>query len=101
MMNLSLPEIRYINGTLIDSVAKIGIFGVNVSTNTSNSTVTNATGFYSLAVRSGFYNLTARLDPTYYMNSSVSVSTVKKVMVKQDIVLVKKPTGNITGTVGS
>ena len=50
-----LPEIRFINGTVIDSVNKTGISGVKVFTNTSISTITNAAGFYSFEVTSGNY----------------------------------------------
>jgi hypothetical protein len=95
-----LPAIRYINGTVIDSVNKTNIPGVKVSTNTNLSTTTNASGFYSFAVTSGTYNLTATFDIRYYTNST-TVSTTGKAVVMQDIELVKKPTGNITGSVTS
>ena len=94
-----LPSVRYINGTVIDSVNKTGIMGVAVSTNTSLSTITNATGFYSFTVTSGAYELTAKLDPTYYTNNTITVSTIGSAVVIQDIELLKKPTGTITGTV--
>ncbi len=97
-VNPILPAIRYINGTVMDSATEAGLAGAAVSTNTSVSTTTNATGFYSLAVTEGTYALTARLDPAYY-NNTLSVSTVGSAVVVQDIELVKKPTGNITGSV--
>jgi hypothetical protein len=93
-----LPQIRFINGTVIDSVSKEVISGVTVSAS-SLSTSTNATGFYSLAVASGSYDLKATFDVRYYTNSSITVSTVGNAVVVQDIELVKKPTGNITGVV--
>jgi len=94
-----LPAIRFINGTVIDSVTKTSISGVTVFTNTSPPTTTNATGFYSFAVTSGTYNLTAKLEPTYYVNNTITISTVLSAVVLQDIELLKKPTGNITGSV--
>ncbi len=93
-----LPAV-YINGTVMDSVNKTGISGVKVSTNTSRSTITNETGFYSFSVTSGEYNLTADYDITYYTNSSVIVSTGSSSFLVQDIELLKKPTGNISGRV--
>jgi len=94
-----LPPVRFINGTVIDCAKKTGILGVTVSTNTNLSTMTNETGFYSLAVVAGKYNLTARFEPTYYLNSSVTVSTEFSAVVVHDIELVRKPTGNITGSI--
>ncbi|NJD54460.1 MAG: carboxypeptidase regulatory-like domain-containing protein [Candidatus Methanoperedens sp.] len=88
----------FINGTVMDSVSKTGIAGVNVFTNTSISTRTNETGFYSLAVTTGTYDLTA-MYVTHYPNSSVTVSTGLSDVVIQDIELIEKQTGNITGTV--
>jgi len=95
----TLPSVRYINGTVIDSLNPIvKIPGVTVTAGILTTT-TNATGFYSFAVPDGSYSLTATLDPTYYPNSSIPVSTVGKLVAVQNIKLVKKPTGNITGTV--
>ena len=59
----------------------------------------NETGFYSLSLTSGSFDLTAGLVPGYYTNSSVTVSTELRAVVIQDIELVMKPTGNITGIV--
>ncbi|MCZ7356134.1 MAG: hypothetical protein O8C66_07270 [Candidatus Methanoperedens sp.] len=94
-----LPTIRFINGTVMDSSNKTGIAGVTVSTSTCLSTTTNASGFYSFAVSAGTYGLTARLDPTYYTNNTITVSTLLSAVVVQDNELVKKPTGTITGSV--
>ncbi|VVB85631.1 Uncharacterised protein [uncultured archaeon] len=52
--------------------------------------MTNATGFNSLEVTSGIYNLTAAYDITYYTNSSVTVSTASGAVVLQDIELLKR-----------
>lgn len=95
-----LPEIRHINGTVIDSINKTSIAGVTVSANSTLSTTSNATGFYSFAVNNGTYNLTATFDITYYTNTT-TVSTIGQAVVVQDIELMKKPTGNIIGSVTS
>lgn len=95
-----LPEMRFINGTVMDSINKTGIAGVTVSTNTSLYT-TNATGFYSLALAAGTYDLTAKFDPRYFTNYTINVSTFGSAVVVQDIELTKKPTGMITGGISN
>jgi len=92
------PLVRYINGTLFDSIDKTGIPGGVVFTNTSIS-ITNSSGFYSLAVSAGTYDLTAMYDPKYYPNNTLTVTTDFSAAVTQDIQLLKKPTGNITGRI--
>jgi len=95
----SLPSVRYINGTVIDSgISHTPLAGVTVST-TGASTVTDGSGKYSLAVVSGSYPLTASYDIRYYTNSSVTVSTAFDAVVNQVIVLQLKPVGTISGTV--
>ncbi|NJD54668.1 MAG: hypothetical protein FIB07_17640 [Candidatus Methanoperedens sp.] len=96
-----LPSVRYINGSVIDSVTKTAIPGVTVSINTSLPTMTNETGFYSFTVTEGTFDLSAKLDPTYNANSSIIVSTIGSAVVIQDIELVKKPTGTISGIVSN
>jgi hypothetical protein len=96
-----LPTIKFINGTVIDSSSKKGIPDAIVYTNTSDSTVTNATGFYSFAVTEGTYELTAKFDPVYYLNNTITISTIGSEFVLQDIELTKKPTGTITGAVSN
>lgn len=93
-----LPGQKFINGTVMDNVNKTGIAGVKVSANASISTTTNPSGFYSMAVTSGTYDITATFEPTYYANTSI-ISTGLGAVVVKDIELVKKPTGNITGGV--
>jgi hypothetical protein len=93
-----LPIIRFINGTVMDSFTKIGIQGVTVSTNASISTTTNASGFYSLAITAGAYDLTGTFAPSYYTNSTTVLTTLSTSVV-QDIELTKKPIGMITGSV--
>lgn len=63
------------------------------------STTTNTTGFYSFAVTSGTYDLTAKIDPIYYANNTITLSTIGKDFVIQEIELLKKPTGTISGSV--
>ncbi|MDO8725737.1 MAG: DUF2341 domain-containing protein [Candidatus Methanoperedens sp.] len=92
-----LPQIRFINGTVMDSESKEVISDVTVSTG-SLSTTTNATGFYSLGVTDGTFVLTATFDITYYTNTT-TVSTIGEAFVWHDIELVKKPLGTITGSV--
>lgn len=86
----------YINGTV--KSGGIGVGGVTVSTNTSITTTTDASGFYSLAVTAGAYQLTAAREPVYYTNSSVTAAVVSGVVVR-DIELIETPTGTITGSV--
>jgi hypothetical protein len=94
-----LPAIRFINGTVMDSVNRTGIAGVTVSANTSLSAKTNASGFYSFAVNAGSYNLSAKFEPMYYRNNTITISMIGSAVVVQDVMLVKKPMGNITGKV--
>jgi subtilisin family serine protease len=93
-----LPSVRFINGTVMDSITKEMLSGVTVST-PGASTTSNQTGFYSLTIASSTYPITATYDIRYYTNSSLTISTVGSAVVVQDIELIKKPTGNITGTV--
>lgn len=93
------PTTAFIKGTVKDSANKMGLSGVTVSTNTSLSSTTNATGFYSFAVTAGAYDLTAKFEPTYYMNNTIKLSTIGSAVVVKDIELLKKPIGTITGKV--
>jgi predicted phosphodiesterase len=87
----------FINGTVMDSVSKSGLAEVEVLTDRGLSTKTNATGFYSFEVTpETTYTLMAAFEPMYYPNSTtVSTSWV----VLQDIELLKKPNGTITGKI--
>lgn len=97
-VDYTLPPIRFINGTVKDNSTGDSLADVTVSANSTLSTITNTTGFYSFAVSEGSYNLTASFDIRFYTNTT-TVSTVGKAVVLQDIELLKKPTGNITGSV--
>lgn len=94
-----LPAVRYINGTVVEKGTTNGIPDVKVTANSTFSTYSNETGFYSLALVSGSFSLTAELEPKYYTNSSVIVSTALRAVTRQNIELEIKPTGNITGNV--
>jgi hypothetical protein len=78
-----------------------GIPGLLVTTNTSNSTTTDSSGFYSLLVPAGAYNLTTTKEPVFYPNGSVIVTAISGSTVTQDIELIKKPTGTVGGSVTS
>jgi hypothetical protein len=62
---------------------------------------TDASGFYSLLVPAGAYNLTATQEPVFYPNTSVVVTAIAGTTVAQDIELIRKPMGTINGTVSS
>lgn len=98
MVHTASTMIQFINGTVMDSVNKTGISGATVSTNTGLYATTNTSGFYSFGVTSGTYDLSANFEPMYYANNTITVSTIENAVV-QDIELLKKPTGNITGIV--
>lgn len=93
----ALPKVRFINGTVKDNYTGNSLAGITVSANLTLSTTTNATGFYSFSVTDGSYDL-AIFDIRYYTNTT-TVSTIGQTVVWQDIELIKKPTGNISGSV--
>ena len=89
----------YVNGTVVDSVTQQGISGATVTTNTSITTTTNGTGYYSLHLIEGAYGLTVTSEPEYYTNSSVIVRATNDPDIMQVIEIEIKPTGNITGRI--
>jgi len=95
---LTIPR-GYINGSVFGGGNEI--FGAIISTNTGVSTTSDISGLYSILVPAGSYNLTATRDPEYLSNNSVFVTVIPGMTTEQDIELVKKPTGNITGSVTS
>ncbi len=92
---LVIPD-GYINGTVLSNGA--GISSAVVTANTSISTITSISGFYSLKVPAGTYYLTAIREPEYYPNNSVVVE-IQESTVAQDIYLDEKPKGIIAGSV--
>jgi hypothetical protein len=100
-MNTTTITVTDTSGIYINVTVRsggIGVESVTVSTNTTISTTTDASGFYSFPVTAVTYELTAGLEPVYYTNSSVTASVVSGVVVK-DIDLTESPTGTITGSV--
>ena len=87
----------YISGAILNN--STGIPGAVVIADTGVSTIADGTGFYSLLLEAGTYTLNATSDPVYYSNSSVVVNVVSGSTVVQDINLMKKPTGTISGNV--
>ena len=100
-INTILPAIRYINGTVKDHSTGYNLIGVKVSANSTLSTTTNENGFYSFAVTNGTYNLVSTIDDIRYYTNTTTVSTYGQAVVIRDIEMVRKPTGNITGSVTS
>lgn len=88
----------YINGTLLNNETHQGIPYAKVATNTSVNATANSTGYYSLQINAGSYMLTATSDPEYYANSTVIVEMVDTTLL-QDIELVEKPGGTISGSI--
>ncbi|MCX9082635.1 MAG: metallophosphoesterase [Candidatus Methanoperedens sp.] len=98
--NVSDPLISgsFINGTIMDSVSKSGLAGVEVLTDTGLSTKTNSNGFYSFEVTQGTYTIIATFEPAYYSNST-TLSITTGAFMEQDIELLKKLNGTIMGRV--
>jgi len=89
----------FVNGTVMNNTGS-GIPGVTVITNTGVSTVTDGIGFYSLNLTMGTYYLTAIKDPEYFANISIQPVNVSVLTTKTyDVILAKRPTGTINGTV--
>lgn len=95
---LTIPR-GFINGSVFGGGNEIS--GAIISTNTGVSVTTDISGLFSILVPAGAYNLTATMDPEYLSNNSVYVTVNPGMTVEQDIELIKKPTGNITGSVTS
>ena len=86
-------------GTVLNN--STGIEDVTISANTTINSNTDATGFYSLLVPTGNYNLIATSEPKFYPNSSINVTIVAGTTLMQNIELMKKSTGNIRGSVSA
>src|SRR3989304_8041040 len=56
----------YINGTVKNNSGIIS--GATVTTNTGVTAISNATGFYSLSLENGIYQLTTSKEPEFYTN---------------------------------
>ncbi|NJD78276.1 MAG: hypothetical protein FIB08_14485 [Candidatus Methanoperedens sp.] len=94
---LAIPT-GYINGSV--KYNNTGITGAVIATNTGAATTTDSSGFYSLQLPAGTYQLIATREPEYYSNSSIAGTVIiGTTVIAQDINLIKKPAGNITGIV--
>ena len=89
----------YVNGSVEDNITKAGIGGAIVDTGTGITNVTNESGFYSLFLEEGSYNLNVTGGFEYYSNSSVVVEVQPDATIVQDVELAKKPVGVISGIV--
>ncbi len=89
----------FINGTVRNGNGE-GVQGATVTANTGDSAITDSTGFYSLRLANGTYTLTATREPEYNVNNTIPQVTVTAPdTVVQDIIMVKRLTGTITGVV--
>ncbi|VVB89858.1 Cytochrome c7 c [uncultured archaeon] len=86
----------YINGTVTNG--GLPVSGVSVCT-TGNNYTTGSDGFYSLNVGAGTYTVIASEQPAYYDNSTTGIIVTTSNTTVFNIVLNKKPTGTISGTV--
>lgn len=86
----------YINGTVFNDT---GILGAIVTADSGDSTTTNESGFYLIQVPPGSNNLTVTREPEYYPNSSILVNAISGATVVQDVEILEKPNGTISGTV--
>lgn len=95
---IELPR-GFINGSVMNTTGS-GISNATVTTNTGEYAYTDSTGFYSLNLTVGRYNLTATKDPEFYQNTTISAIEVERSATKiQDFIITEKPKGTIYGTV--
>ncbi len=95
------PSIRYnLTGRVLNASSGLGVPGASAKIDTypQYNATTNTTGDYSMSVPAGTYNITASFEPMFYTNST-TVSIESSDVVAQDIELVMKPMGAITGSV--
>ncbi|HYN44777.1 MAG TPA: carboxypeptidase-like regulatory domain-containing protein [Candidatus Limnocylindrales bacterium] len=98
-MLIVLESRGFVNGTIKNNTGA-GIPGATVMTDTGVSADTDSMGFYSLNLTIGTYNLKATKDPEYFTNITIPSVTVKAFITEPcDVIMVKKPTGTINGTV--
>ncbi len=91
----------FINGTVRDSLSNLGIQNVTVTTNTMVTVKTDSNGFYSLSLPDGTYTVTATKDPEFFAISISNVAVIAPGTTPVDIVMVKKATGTIAGSVSN
>ena len=86
----------YLNGTVTSNGSEIQ--GASISTNGANTT-SGPDGKYSLILSGGKYNITATGQPVYNDSTTVEIIVNPYYTTTLDIVLSKKPTGTIRGTI--
>lgn len=96
MSNAYIHRNDVINGTVFNST---GIWGAVVTADSGDSNTTNESGFYSIKVPPGSNYLAVTCEPEYYPNSSIPVNAISCATVVQDIEMIRKPTGTISGYV--
>ena len=90
------PPKGYINGTVTSGGSPVA--DAVVST-TGASTTTDVNGNYSLRLLEGTYDVTASKEPAYTDNTVSGVVVIVDTTTIQDIVLIQKPLGEISGVV--
>ncbi|MDW7776239.1 MAG: S8 family serine peptidase [Methanosarcinales archaeon] len=93
--------IGLVNGHVKDAVSRVGIGGAMITPGSRITNITDGSGFYSFFLEEGLYQLNVTGDFWYYSNNSVTVEVLADLSVVQDILLERKPTGNISGFVSS
>ncbi|MBW6519255.1 MAG: S8 family serine peptidase [ANME-2 cluster archaeon] len=91
----------YVNGYVKDAVSQAGIGGAMITPGSGITNITDGSGFYSFFLEEGLYQLNVTGDFWYHSNNSVTVEVLADLSVVQDILLERKPTGNISGFVSS
>lgn len=93
---ISNVEAGYLNGTITGSNGEY-LNNSYILTNQSNSTYSNSTGFYSLNLTDGAYNVTISNNPRFYQNQTNYIQITGTTI--HNVNLTIKPTGTITGCV--
>jgi hypothetical protein len=94
-----IKQSRFINGTVRNTTGSV-IPGATITANNLISAMTDNTGFYSLSLSNGTYDLIASKDPEYYINNTIkSVDLESVTTATRDIILTRKPFGTISGIV--
>jgi len=96
LISITSADAGYINGTITGSNGEY-LNNSYILTNQSNSTYSNSTGFYSLSLPDGIYNITISNNPRFYQNQTDNIQVSGTII--HDVNLTIKPTGTITGCV--
>lgn len=87
----------YINGTV--RCNGVEIQDASVTTDNGDFAATNSTGYFSIMAAPVLNYLTVTHEPEHYPNSSIEVIAISSNTVIQDIELMEKPKGSISGEV--